>query len=95
MELKKLNKVLVLFLFGFFFLFNISWFLKIQILNFIDLFKGTFFENLNVLLSIGSLVIGKLIFTISLLFFVGILILLFLVFVIDVMNSKKFIKRNT
>lgn len=87
MELKKLNKVIVLFLYGFFFLFNISWFLSVQITNYMDLFKNTFFANLNTLFSILSTVFGSIIFTVSLIFFVGSLILLLCVFIFDVFLS--------
>jgi hypothetical protein len=88
MELKKLNKVIVLFLYGFFFLFNISWFLNRQIVNLIDLVRGTFFESLITLLNILSTVFGSIIFTISLIFFAGSLVLLLLTFIFDVLLSE-------
>jgi len=90
MEFKRINKAIILFLFTNFFLFNISWFINVQLLNMKSLFRNTAFSSLNSLVEILSVVFGSILYTITLLFFVGSIILLFVVFFIDFLNKQNF-----
>lgn len=90
MEFKRINKAIILFLFTNFFLFNISWFINVQLLNMKSLFRDTAYSSLNSLVEILSVVFGSVLYTITLLFFVGSIILLFVVFFIDFLNKQNF-----
>lgn len=88
-EFKELFSSIVVFMLFNFLIFNFSWFINSNIEIIKSLIKDTQYNNLILILNIISSVIINILLYLSLAFFVGSLILLFILFFIKILGNKK------
>lgn len=88
-EFKDLFKSISIFMLFNFLIFNFSWFINSNIQVIKELIIGTSYQNMTLMLDIISAVIINLLYYLSLVFFVGSIILLFILFFVQILGNKK------
>lgn len=89
MDFKPINKIIVLTIITSFFMYSISWFIIKNNVLLQELFQNTSFSALSGLLIIVNTVFIQSLMYLSILFLVGSIISLLLVFLTDILMDKK------
>ncbi len=87
MDLKKINKPIVLTLLFSLFLFNISWTFGLYLETISKFLRGTFLESFRLIIEVITTLVLNALFYITIVFILGSIILIFVLFMVDILNK--------